>query len=145
MLLFTTLCFSIEIILYYFQTVLKNSQDPDPDSGVFCIRIRIEIFGWIRIRIHLNTIPKHTKNYLGFLSISDITRLIFLDGVQLRKHCSLSWSVLYCSSIVPKQFKQADAGPGFESTHPANYRAQCTHTVSTVYNRSILSFSKNKV
>ena len=36
-----------EIILYYFQIVLRNSLDPD--SGVFWIRI--EIFGWIRIRV----------------------------------------------------------------------------------------------
>ena len=30
-----------EIILYYFQTVLRNSLDPDPASGFFWFRIEI--------------------------------------------------------------------------------------------------------
>ena len=46
-----TLYCNYEIILYYFQLVLRNSLDPDPDSGVF--RIHIEIFGSIPIRIRV--------------------------------------------------------------------------------------------
>ena len=36
-----------ERIIYYFQIVLKKL---GPDSGVLMIRIRIEIFGWIRVQ-----------------------------------------------------------------------------------------------
>ena len=42
-----------EIILYYFQILLRNSLDQYPDSGVFWIRIWIEMFGWIRILVQL--------------------------------------------------------------------------------------------
>ena len=50
---------------YYFQRVLRNSLDldPNPYSGDFWIWI--EIFGWIRIRIQLNTDPKHWFLPLG--------------------------------------------------------------------------------
>ena len=43
--------FNHEVILIFCQipVVLRNSFDPDPDSRSFWIRI--EIFGWIRIRI----------------------------------------------------------------------------------------------
>ena len=34
--------YNYEIILYYFQTVLGNSLDPDLDSGDFRIRIRLK-------------------------------------------------------------------------------------------------------
>ena len=40
--------FNYEIIFYEFQILLRNSLDPDPDSGVYWIRI--EIFGWIRVQ-----------------------------------------------------------------------------------------------
>ena len=50
--------YNYEIIIYYIQIVLKKL-----GSGfrVFWIRIRIEIFGWIRIRfqVTLSTDLKH--------------------------------------------------------------------------------------
>ena len=59
--------YTYEIIIYYFKIVLKNSKDPD--SWVFWTRIRIEIFSWIqiRIRIQLNTDPKHCALLHWFL------------------------------------------------------------------------------
>ena len=63
--------YKYEIILFYFQKVLKNSLDPDPDSGVFWIRI--EIFGWIRIRVQWIRISNTGSKCLFLCSPHQIT------------------------------------------------------------------------
>ena len=50
--------------------MLRKSFDPDPyldpDSGVFWIRIRIEIFGWIRVQqIRIQNTAKHYSYKCG--------------------------------------------------------------------------------
>ena len=47
----------------FFSDSVKKQLGSGSGFKVYWIRIRIEIFGWIRIRIQLNTDPKHYNVY----------------------------------------------------------------------------------
>ena len=82
-------------ISYYFFLVLRNSLDPD--SGVF--RIRIEIFGWIRIRVQWIRIRNTRGN--PSICILSIERHLHQPGWAMAWWEPVLWRWIVVGGIYP--------------------------------------------
>ena len=73
--------YDYEIILYYFQIVLRNRLDPDLDPGFSGSGSGLRFLAGFVIRIQLNTHPKNCIHYM----------LNYLDGFEFDRKENQIW------------------------------------------------------